>query len=84
MYNLPFPLPFGCLTSQTFLCRSTKPRAPYCTPSATEGGRGEGDDNGAEGTILPQPADTPARLQGFNGQCQTGPREFGSSGTSGG
>ena len=25
----------------------------------TEGGRGEGDDNGAEGTIVPQPADPP-------------------------
>ena len=24
-----------------------------------EGGRGEGDDNGAEGTIVPQPADPP-------------------------
>ena len=32
-----------------------------------EGGRGEGDDNGAEGTIVPQPADPPERLQGFCG-----------------
>ena len=48
-----------------------------------EGGRGEGDDNGAEGTIVPQPADPPERLQGFRGQCQTGPREFASSGTRG-
>ena len=48
-----------------------------------EGGRGEGDDNGAEGTIVPQPADPPERLQGFRGQCQTGPREFGSSDTRG-
>ena len=24
-----------------------------------EGGRGEGDDNGAEGTIVPQPTDPP-------------------------
>ena len=46
-------------------------------------GRGEGDDNGAEGTIVPQPTDPPGRLQGFRGQCQTGPREFGSSGTRG-
>ena len=49
-----------------------------------EGGRGEGDDHGAEGTIVPQPADPPERLQGFRGQCQTGQREFASSGTSGG
>ena len=48
-----------------------------------EGGRGEGDDNGAEGTIVPEPADPPDRLQGFRGQCQTGPREFSSSGTRG-
>ena len=39
--------------------------------------------NGAEGTIVPQPADPPERLQGFRGQCQTGPREFASSNTSG-
>ena len=36
-------------------------------------GRGEGDDNGAEGTIVPQPVDPPGSLQGFRGQCQTGP-----------
>ena len=29
-----------------------------------EGGRGEGDDNEAEGTIVPQPADPPEHLQG--------------------
>ena len=40
---------------------------------ATEGGRGEGDNNGAEGTIVPQLADPPKRLKGFHGQCQTGP-----------
>ena len=33
-----------------------------------ERARGEGDDNGAEGTIVPQPADPPGRLQGFRGK----------------
>ena len=32
-----------------------------------EGGRGEGDDNEAEGTIVPRPTDPPGRLQGFSG-----------------
>jgi hypothetical protein len=45
-----------------------------------EGGRGTGNNTVAEGTLVPWPADAPSRLQGLLGQCQSGPREFGSSG----
>src|SRR3954464_14862594 len=45
------------------------------------GGCGKGNDNKSHGSDDPHHADAQYHFQGFRGQCQTGPRGFGSSGT---
>ena len=63
--NIPFLLPFGCFTPQTYVFAGERnPVHHTLLDQRPEGGRGEGDDIEPIETHVPQPADPCWALQG--------------------
>ena len=80
--NIPFLLPFGCFTPQTYVFVGERnPVHHTLLDPRLEGGRGKGDDNGPLATHVPQPANPRWALQGYPVKCELGARGFASSST---
>ena len=68
IHNLPFPLPFGCLTHCTHVLVGQR-KSVHPTPRHqwSVGGCGQVYGKKAQGALVPRPADARERLQGFHG-----------------